>query len=286
MDLEHVLYESDGPLATITLNRPERLNAITGQTMAEIGEALARLQADDAVRIAIVTGAGRGFCAGGDRKETAARLARGEEFGQGAGKGPAPRSEAKPSEANRYGRGGHAPRPFYRAQFLFTTLDKPLIAAVNGPAVGGGLDLALWCDVRIASERARFGELYIDRGLVPDMGGLYLLPRVVGYAKAAELLLTGEILDAAEALRIGLVNHVVPHEQLMQRAREMALKIASKPAGGVRATKRALARLLAPDWEREGDYHEALQAQLLHGSDFREADRAFVEKRAPDFRGD
>jgi enoyl-CoA hydratase/carnithine racemase len=286
MDLEHVLYETEGPLATITLNRPERLNAITGQTMAEIGEALARLQADDVVRVGIVTGAGRGFCAGGDRKETAARLARGEEFTQGMGKGPMPRSEAKPSEARQHGRGGHVPRPFYRAQFLFTTLDKPLIAAVNGPAVGGGMDLALWCDVRIASEHARFGELYIDRGLVPDMGGLYLLPRIVGYAKAAELLLTGEILDAVEALRIGLVNHVVPHEQLMQRAREMALKIASKPAGGVRATKRALARLLAPDWEREGDYHEALQAQLIHSSDFREADRAFVEKRAPDFRGD
>jgi enoyl-CoA hydratase/carnithine racemase len=266
MELEHVLYETDGPLAVLTLNRPDRLNAITGQTMAEIGEALARIQADDAVRVGIITGAGRGFCAGGDRKETAARLARGEAFA--------------------HGRGGHVPRPFYRAQFLFTTLDKPMIAAVNGPAVGGGLDLALWCDVRLASERARFGELYIDRGLVPDMGGLYLLPRLVGYAKAAELLLTGEILDAAEALRIGLVNHVVPHEELMERARAMAAKIASKPAGGVRATKRALARLLAPDWERDGDYHEALQAQLLHGSDFREADRAFVEKRAPEFSGD
>jgi enoyl-CoA hydratase/carnithine racemase len=265
MDLEHVLYETDGPLATITLNRPERLNAITGQTMAEIGEALARLQADAAVRVGIVTGAGRGFCSGGDRKETAGRVARGEGFGEA---------------------GGFVPRPFYRAQQLFTTLDKPLIAAVNGPAVGGGMDLALWCDVRIASEHARFGELYIDRGLVPDMGGLYLLPRLIGYAKAAELLLTGEILDASAALAIGLVNHVVPHERLMPFAREMAARIAAKPALGVRATKRALARLLAPDWERESDYHAALQAELLATRDFREADRAFVEKRAPDFRGD
>jgi len=265
MQLEHLRYETDGPIASITLDRPERLNALTGQTMAEIGLALARLQADDAVKVAILTGAGRGFCAGGDRKDTAAKLERGEEFAHGR---------------------GFAPRPFYRAQQLFTTLEKPLIAAINGPAVGGGLDLALWCDIRIASERARLGELYIDRGLVPDMGGLYLLPRLIGYAKAAELLLTGEILDAAEALRIGLVNHVVPHERLLDFAREMALRIAAKPGRGVFATKRALARLLAPDWERESDYHEALQAQLLHSPEFREADRAFVEKRAPRFDGD
>jgi enoyl-CoA hydratase/carnithine racemase len=264
MSLEHLLYETDGPLAIITLNRPERLNALTGQTMAEIGEALARVQEDDAVRVALITGAGRGFCSGGDRKDTAARVAGGD----------AP------------GHRGYTPRPFYHAQHRFTTLDKPVIAAVNGPAVGGGLDLALWCDIRIASEHASFGELYIERGLVPDMGGLYLLPRLIGYAKAAELLLTGEIIDAHTALEIGMVNHVVPHEELMSRTREIALKIAAKPGNGVRATKRALARLLAPDWERESDYHAALQSELLDTNDFVEADRAFVEKRTPDFGGD
>ncbi len=264
MDLEHLRYEVDGPVATITLDRPERLNALTGQTMAEIGEALARLEADPQARVAILTGAGRGFCSGGDRKATAERVRDGE-FGH------------EP---------GPASRPFYRAMQLFTTLDKPVIAAVNGPAVGGGMDLALWCDVRIASERASFGELYIERGLVPDMGGLFLLPRLVGYGKAAELLLTGEILDAEAALRIGLVNHVVPHDALLERTREMALRIAAKPGNGVRATKRALARLLAPDWERESDYHAALQSELLDTRDFVEADRAFVEKRAPEFQGD
>ena len=151
--------------------------------------------------------------------------------------------------------------------------------------MGGGLDLALWCDIRIASDRARFGELYIDRGLVPDMGGLYLLPRVVGYAKAAELLLTGDILDAEAAREIGLVNRVVPHEELLDCARQMALKIAAKPGGGVQATKRALARMMAPDWERESDYHQALQTELLKSRDFSEADRAFVEKRPPRFSG-
>jgi enoyl-CoA hydratase/carnithine racemase len=258
--LEHLRYETDGPVATLTLDRPERLNALTGQTMAEIGEALARFAADPDRLVAIVTGAGRGFCSGGDRKETAARMAAGVW---------------KP-----------AGRPFDRAQQLFATLDKPVIAAVNGPAVGGGMDLALWCDLRLASERASFGELYIDRGLVPDMGGLYLLPRLVGYARAAELLLTGDIIDAHAALQMGLVNAVVPHAELLERARALALKIASKPPRGVRATKRALARLMAPDWEREGDYHAALQAELLQSSDFREADRAFVEKRAPRFSGE
>ncbi len=263
MDLEHLLYESDGPVATLTLNRPERMNAITGQTMAEIGEVLARFQWDAEAKVAILTGAGRGFCSGGDRKSTAARM-----------------------EQGGFESDGRTPsRPFHRAQHLFTTLDKPIIAAINGPAVGGGLDLALWCDIRIASDRATFGELYIERGLVPDMGGLYLLPRIVGYAKAAELLLTGDILDADAALAIGLVNRVVPHEELLANARDMAQKIAQKPGGGVQATKRALARLMAPDWERDSDYHAALQAELLQSADFREADRAFVEKRPPQFSG-
>ena len=136
-----------------------------------------------------------------------------------------------------------------------------------------------------ASDRATFGEMYIERGLVPDMGGLYLLPRLVGYAKAAELLLTGDIIDAQTAKEIGLVNHVVPHDELPEAARAMALKIAAKPGHGVRATKRALARLMAPEWERESDYHAALQTELLESRDFREADRAFVEKRSPDFTG-
>jgi enoyl-CoA hydratase/carnithine racemase len=147
------------------------------------------------------------------------------------------------------------------------------------------MDLALWCDIRIASDRASFGELYIDRGLVPDMGGLYLLPRLIGYAKATELLLTGDIIDAATALSMGLVNHVVPHDELEEVTRNMALKIAAKPGRGVQATKRALSRLMAPEWERDEDYCAALQAELLRTADFKEADRAFVEKRTAEFTG-
>ncbi len=263
MPFEHLIYDTDGPIATITLNRPDRLNALTGQTMQEIGEAMWQAQLDDAVKVVIVTGAGRGFCSGGDRKATQERLAKGGDVRSGS----------------------YRPRPFTRAEQLFTTTDRVYIAAVNGPAMGGGMDLALWCDIRIASERATFGELYIDRGLVPDMGGLYLLPRLAGYAKASELLLTGDIIDAQEALRIGLVNHVAPHEQLMERTRAMALKIASKPGRGVSATRRALGRLRCPDWEQSSDYHYALMTELLATKDFREADTAFVQKRAPKFTG-
>ena len=235
------------------------------EVLVPLKRVLAEVTHDNDVRVVVLTGAGRGFCSGGDRKVTADRVARGEELSHGP---------------------GYSPRPFYRAQQLFTTLEKPLIAAVNGPAVGGGMDLALWCDLRVASEHASFGELYIDRGLVPDMGGLFLLPRIVGRGNALYLLLTGEQIGAQEALRIGLVNRVVPHEQLLAAARELALKICAKPVRGVFATKRALARLLAPDWERESDYHAALQEALISTRDFREADRAFVEKRAPAFRGE
>jgi enoyl-CoA hydratase/carnithine racemase len=262
MELEHLLYAADGPIATITLNRPDRLNAITGQSMEEIGEALDRARRDSKVKVIIITGAGRGFCSGGDRKMAADRF------------GKNPDLVRRP----------HSQRPFYRAQEIFTTLDRPVIAAVNGPAIGGGMDIALWCDIRIASDRATFGELYIDRGLVPDLGGLYLLPRIVGYAKAAELLLTGDIIDAQTALQIGLVNHVVPHEHLMERCRAIALKMAAKPGRGLYGTKRALARLMVPDWEREADYHFALHELLIQSPDFIEADQAFVQKRAPDFK--
>ena len=263
MELEHVLYDVDGPVATITLNRPDRLNALTGQTMEEIGEALERAHVDGAIKVIVLTGAGRGFCSGGDRKATHARRGQGDD--------PADRPRMK--------------RPFYKAQLLFTTLEKPVLAAINGPAMGGGLDLALWCDIRIASDRATMGEVYINRGLVPDMGGIYLLPRIVGYAKAAELLLTGDVLDAPAAKEIGLVNHVVPHDELMRFTYDMARKIAEKPGNGVAMTKRALAREMAPDWERASDYHHALQTSLLKSADFREADAAFVEKREAKFTG-
>ncbi|MBI3743268.1 MAG: enoyl-CoA hydratase/isomerase family protein [Chloroflexi bacterium] len=153
-----------------------------------MGEALERAHQDSKVKVIIITGAGRGFCSGGDRKMAADRF------------GKNPELVRRP----------HSHRPFYKAQHLFSILDRPVIAAVNGPAIGGGMDIALWADIRIASERATFGEFYINRGLVPDLGGLYLLPRVVGYPKAAELLLTGDVIDAKTSLQIGLVNRNLP----------------------------------------------------------------------------
>ncbi len=264
MQLEHLLFEAKDGIAVITLNRPDRLNALAGQTMEEIGEALVRVRDDPAVRVAIVTGAGRGFCSGGDRKMAAERFAK----------------------ERRSRTGVFFQRPFARAAELFLTLEKPTIAAVNGPAVGGGLDIALWCDIRIASERATFAEMYIDRGLVPDLGGLFLLPRLVGYASACELLLSGELVDAATARAMGLVNRVVPHERLMPAAMELAQRIAAKPALGVAMTKRALSRARMGAYHLEDDYHSALHGYLVESQDFLEADRAFVEKRPPKFKGE
>lgn len=263
MTYEHLLFNVQDHVAVITLNRPDRLNALTGQTMEEIGRALERVRDDEAVRVAIVTGAGRGFCAGGDRKMAVEKFAR--------DRGPKIRVLAH--------------RPFAKAAELFLTLEKPTVAAVNGPAVGGGLDIALWCDMRVASEKATFGQMYIDRGLVPDLGGMFLLPRLVGYASACELLLSGELVDAKRAKEMGLVNRVVPHERLMDEAMGLARKIASKPPLGVRMTKRALSRARMRDYFLEDDYHYALHGYLVQTEDFLEADRAFVEKRSPKFKG-
>lgn len=265
MKFEHLLFDVSEGIATITLNRPERLNAITGGTMEQIGDALEIVRDDDAIRAAIITGAGRGFCAGGDRKMAA------ERFGKEKDHGPKLRSFTQ--------------RPFARAESLFLSLEKPTIAAVNGPAVGGGMDIAMWCDIRIASEKASFAEMYINRGLVPDLGGLFLLPRIVGYAWACELLLTGDLIDAKTAKEIGLVNHVVPHEQLMDFARGLARRIISKPPLGVRMTKRVLSRSRTAQFAEEDDLHIAVHGYLVGSEDFIEADQAFVQKRPPQFKG-
>jgi enoyl-CoA hydratase/carnithine racemase len=163
--------------------------------------------------------------------------------------------------------------------------DKPVIAAVNGPAVGWGMDLALFCDIRIASEKARFGELFIKRGLVADIGGLWRLPGVVGPSKAAELLFTGDVIDAHEAGRIGLVSTVVPHEELMPAAGQMAAKIAANPPIAMRYMKEGLRQARFADMQEMGAYVGSSLAYLFTTEDHREGALAFVEKREPEFRG-
>jgi enoyl-CoA hydratase/carnithine racemase len=211
------------------------------------------------VRAVIVTGADPAFCSGDDVAEIMA--------------GPKAVS-ATPREP--------APTP---AAMAALECAKPVIAAVNGAAVGWGMELALFADIRLASDRAKFGELFVKRGLVCDVGGFYRLPAVVGPAKAAELLFTGEVFDAAEALRIGLVSEVVPHEALMNRALALAERIAANPPLAVQALKAGLARTAYGDPREIGTWAIAEIRRLMQTEDHREGVASFLEKREPAFKG-
>jgi enoyl-CoA hydratase/carnithine racemase len=256
-------YEVSEHIATVTLDRPEVKNALNRELYGRLEEAFREAHRDPEVRCVIVTGAGTAFCSGDDVREI--MLAPNAET-------PATR----PREPK--------PRPTPAAMAVLEC-DKPVIAAVNGAAVGWGMDLTLFCDIRIASDQARFGELFIKRGLVSDVGGLWRLPQIVGPSKAAELLFTGDIIDAREAERIGLVSRVVPHDELMPAARELAAKIAANPPIAMRYLKQGL-RMSAPgDVGEVGAYVMQSLAYLFTTEDHREGALSFVEKRAPVFKG-
>ncbi len=269
MDFKQIIiYEKDEGVATITLNRPERLNAFTNRMLAEWATALEDARTDREVRAVIVTGAGRGFCAGADLR------------GEGV-MADAARAERPPTPADRRNWLRETVHPVPRAVAL---LDKPYIAAVNGPAVGAGMDMASMADIRIAAQSARFSMAYVRIGIIPGDGGCYFLPRIVGVAKALELIWTGDFIDAAEALRIGYVSQVVPDEELMPRAREFAHRLAEGPAVAVQLSKRLVYRGL--DSTLQEALEQAGQAMViaLSAEDAVEGPRAFVEKRAPRFR--
>ncbi len=212
MNYKEILFEKEKPLAMITLNRPEKLNAYTVVMGKEIASALRDAQKDRNIKVVIVTGAGRGFCSGVDIA---------------GGRG---RTEADPLRSDT------AMGPAVRQLNLF---DKPVIAALNGVCVGGGLSFAMACDIRIASDRARFSSIFIKRGRL-DNGFSFYLPRLVGIGMALELSLTGDIIEATEAERIGLVNHVVPHDELLTKVKELATRITDNPFFVVRITKKAM----------------------------------------------
>ncbi len=263
MAYKEIIYTVKDMVGTITLNRPERMNALTGTTYREIEQAIREADEDNNVRSVIITGAGRGFCSGDDIKQL-----------PGA---PAPEQieERKmPSKGK--------PTPLAEALLNF---DKPLIAAVNGAAVGWGMDLALMCDIRIASENAKFGEVYVLRGLVADIAGWLLLPQIVGLSKAYELLLSGDIIDAHEAERIGLVSKTVPHDDLMPEAEAMASKLARLPPVAVRMTKEAVRKGLDYNLAALGEYHSYALKVLFATEDFKEGSTSVLEKRQPAFKG-
>ena len=265
MAYEDIIYDvAEDGVATLTLNRPERMNALRPQTTREMREAIAAAAEDDAVRCLLVTGEGRGFCAGDDFQ--AIFLAEDREKRRVQRK----IQRLKSGEAS--------------LDDLFA-LEKPTVAAVNGPAVGYGMDLALYCDIRIASEDARFGWYFVRRGVVGTVGGTFVLRQLVGLSKAFELTLTGDLVDAAEAERIGLVSKVVPRANLQDEARAMARKLASGPPLAQRAIKRAMHKGFQMDWRSLGEYQQALGDVLWETDDHLEGVNSFVEKREPRFSG-
>jgi len=263
MEGKDLILEKDGHIAILTMNRPDKMNAINVEMRELFPRALQEVQEDDNLRALIITGAGRGFCSGADVAAQAARAA-----GQ----------QVDTSRKNILALVGNL-------ILAFEKINKPIIAAVNGIAAGVGLTITLACDLRIASTNARFAAIWVKRGLIADGGATLLLPLIVGMEKALELSFTGDIIDAQEAERIRLVSKVVPHEELMNRAKELAKKIASGPPISVELVKRVT-------WEK---IRNQLREQLLLESyaqnvcrttqDQKEAVKAFMEKREPQFKG-
>src|SRR4051794_33362729 len=248
-------YELRDHVGVITLDRPDVHNALRRQTYAELEDAVRTTEA----RVLVITGRDPSFCSGDDVREIM------------TGAGPPPELVA-------------SPRITPAAEALLTT-NVPVIAAVNGSAVGWGMELALMADLRVASERARFAELFVERGLCCDVAGLGRLVQLVGRERASELLFTGRRVEADEALRIGLVSRVVAHEDLMDCALELATTIAGKPPLAVAKLKAGLREAADPDWARLGEWVSESLAELFATDDHREGVQAFLEKRAPVYRG-
>jgi enoyl-CoA hydratase/carnithine racemase len=263
-----VLYEADADgIVTLTLNQPDMRNPLTDSAMLEgLLAAIERLDADPAARVAILTGAGKGFSSGGNIQEMRA----GGNINGGT-----------PVATRRnYKRG------IQRLPLAFAALEVPVIAAVNGAAVGAGCDLTCMCDLRIAGESARFAESFVKVGLIAGDGGSWLLPRVIGWSKAAEMALTGDMIDAQEALACGLVSKVVPDAELMDAARALARRIAVNPPHAVRMTKRLLWEGRRTDLAPLLEMASAMQAAAHATHDHAEAVEAFLAKRPPHFTGD
>ena len=263
MAFNEILLEKEGGIAVITLNRPDRFNSFTTSMYREFPRIVDQLRRDDEVKAVILTGAGKGFCAGSDVSDRLGkRLEKGGE-------------ESRFENLQQVG-----------AMVLdIADFDKPIIGAINGVAVGSGFSLALLCDIRLASEKARFGAVWLTVGLIPDLGCTYTLPRIIGREKALELMLSREIIGADEALRIGLVSKVYPHDQLMDEAKKLANSIAAGPSVAVELTKRALQRSLENNLKTQLDYETYAQNVCRQTEDHREGIRAFTEKRKPLFKG-
>lgn len=263
---DFLIYQQDGPVVTLTMNQPELRNPLTGnRAIPDFIDACARITADPSVRAVILTGAGSAFSAGGNVKDM--RRFFDDKF--------------DPAAIREDYRNG-----IQRLTKAVFHLDVPIIAAVNGPAIGAGCDLTCMCDIRIASEKASFAESFVKVGIVPGDGGAWLLPRAVGMSRAAEMAFTGDALSAAEALACGLVSRVVPPEQLMDEARRIAGRIALNPGKILRMTKRLLREGQTNTLENILELSAGYQALAHKSAQHREAVEAFIAKRPPVFVDD
>jgi len=261
MDYNTIILAKEEGVATLTLNRPETLNACNDEMAREALEALEEIRGDNEIRVLIITGAGRGFSSGVD-------LAAGADSGEGV----------RTTLSTWPG--------IVAVAYALYNLDRPTIAAVNGIAAGGGFSLALACDIRLASDQARFSQIFVKRALVPDTGATYFLTKLVGTGKACELMFTGDFIDAAEAERLGIANKVVPHEELMHEAKALAKRIASGPPLTIELAKRAIYKGFSEtDLARQMDFEMYLNRLAMATEDFKEGVKSFLEKREPKFKG-
>lgn len=259
MSWNNILVEKDGHTAVLTVNRPQVLNALNAETLLEIDKAVDELAEEPAVRVIIITGAGeKAFVAGADI---------------------AFMSKLTPLEARDFARLGQ------RVLSKIENLPKPVIAAVNGYALGGGCELAMACDIRVASEKAKFGQPEVNLGLIAGFGGTQRLTRLVNPGMAKEILFTGDMIDAETAKRIGLVNHVVPSEELMSFCKSLASRIASRGPVAVRLTKEAVNEGLEMDLEKALAHEADLFGLVFATADREEGISAFLAKRQPQFQG-
>ena len=277
MNYSEILFDITDRVATITLHRPEKLNAWTATMDAEVRHAIAAAEASPDVRVILLTGSGRGFCAGADMSLLQSIAS----------------SESLPDGANQ-ALGHHAPpatnpavRPdFQRKYSYFPSLSKPVIAAINGHAVGLGLILTLYCDIRFASSEAKFGTAFAKRGLIAEYGMAWMLPRLIGHAHALDLLLSARIIDAEEAARVGLVNRVIPDDEFLPTVRAYAAELASSVSPrSMSVIKQQVYNAMFQSLEEATIASEQAMLSSLASEDFKEGVAHFLEKRAPNFQG-
>lgn len=261
---QSILVTDQEAIRTITLNRPDVLNAFNDDMLSALGKAVREADKDKSVRCLVITGAGRAFSSGQDLAAVADRY-----------------KSDEPIEL-----GTHLRKHYNRIVTKLRTMEKPVIASVNGVAAGAGCSLALACDIRIAAESASFIQAFIHVGLVPDSGATFMLPRLIGLSRAMEMACTGRKIKAEEAFRIGLVNQVVPDDELAATTNKLASTLASLPPRGIGLTKRALNASLDNDLATQLEYEAMMQTTAGRTKDHREGVKAFIEKRTPHFIGE